>query len=194
LGVEGLERLTACTANRSWLGRFLAAPRRIGAIAPSGPALARAMIAELPLTGTGTILELGPGNGVFTAAMIDRGVAPGRIVAVEYDDGMVAALRRRFPRIRAVRGDAFDRAALQAEAPEGYAAVLSGLPLLNYPKADGSALVRGLLAAMPAGAPFVQFSYGLTPPVAPGPDLFVRRAAIIWRNAPPARVWVYTRR
>jgi phosphatidylethanolamine/phosphatidyl-N-methylethanolamine N-methyltransferase len=180
-------------ANRSWLGRFLAAPRRIGAIAPSGPALARAMIAELPLGGNGMILELGPGNGVFTAALIDHGVAPERIVAVEYDEGMVNALRRRFPRLRAVRGDAFDRAAMQAEAPEGYTAVLSGLPLLNYPKADGSALVRGLLAAMPAGARFVQFSYGLTPPVAPAPDLFVRRAAIVWRNVPPARVWVYTR-
>jgi phosphatidylethanolamine/phosphatidyl-N-methylethanolamine N-methyltransferase len=185
--------VTASTARRSWLGRFLAEPRRIGAIAPSGPALARAMTAELPVTGNGTILELGPGDGVFTAALIDRGVARERIVAVEYDEGMVAALRRRFPGVRAVRGDAFDLAAIAAEAPEGYAAVLSGLPLLNYPKADGSALVRGLLAAMPAGAPFVQFSYGLTPPVPPGPDLSVRRAAVIWYNLPPARIWVYTR-
>lgn len=193
LGMEGVARLTGAIANRSWLARFLAEPRRIGAIAPSGPALARAMIAELPLTGNGTILELGPGDGAFTAALIGHGVAPERIVAIEYDAGMAAALRRRFPGLRAVQGDAFDRAAVLGEAPEGYAAILSGLPLLNYPKAEGAALVHGLLAAMPAGAPFVQFSYGRLPPVAAGPDLLVRRGAAVWRNVPPARIWVYTR-
>jgi len=185
--------LTGALANRSWLGRFLAAPRQIGAIAPSGPALARAMVAQLPRLGDRAVLELGPGGGVFTAAMIDHGVRPDHIVAIEYDEGMAAALRRRCPGVRVTRGDAFDRTLALAQAPEGYGAVLSGLPLLNYPRAEGAALVRGLLAAMPAGAPFIQFSYGLTAPIPPATDLRVRRAAIVWRNLPPARVWVYTR-
>jgi len=175
-----------------WLARFLAAPRRVGAIAPSGPALAGAMIAELP-AGDGTILELGPGGGVFTAAMLDRGIAPERIVAIEYDAAMAAALRRRFPAVRVAQGDAFDTQGVLAHAPEGYAAAISGLPLLNYPRADGRALIAGLLAAMPAGAPFIQFSYGFAPPIAPDGNVAVRHAAFILRNLPPARVWVYTR-
>lgn len=181
-------------ARGRWIGRFLAAPRQIGAIAPSGPALARAMVAEAPVTGHRAILELGPGDGVFTAALIDKGVAPARIVAVEYDPGMASALRQRFPGVRVMCGDAFDREAVLAQAPEGFVAALSGLPLLNFPRDRGERLIRDILAAMPAGAPFVQFSYGLRPPVAPAADLIVRRAAMVWRNLPPARVWIYSRR
>ena len=137
--------MTQEIANRSWLGRFLAAPRQIGSIAPSGPVLARAMVAQLPPLADHAVLELGPGGGVFTAAMIDRGIAPHRIVAVEYDEGMAAALRRRFPGVRVARGDAFDQSAALEQAPEGYGAVLSGLPLLNFPKEKGAALILSLI-------------------------------------------------
>jgi phosphatidylethanolamine/phosphatidyl-N-methylethanolamine N-methyltransferase len=191
--MERRRSLTNDHGERSWLGRFLAAPRQIGAIAPSSRVLARAMIAAVPPPGERAILELGPGGGVFTDALISSGIAPSQIVAIEFDKGMAAALHRRFPGVRVVNGDAFDRASVLAQAPEGYAAAISGLPLLNFPKAQGAALIRGLLDAMPAGAPFVQFSYGLAPPVPPANDLTVHRAAMVWRNLPPARVWVYRR-
>lgn len=184
--------MTDHPAFRPWIGRFLAAPRQVGAIAPSGPALARAMVSQVPPPGGRAILELGPGTGVFTAALLAHGVPADRVVAVEYDPGMAAALRRRLPGVRVACGDAFDTATLLGLAPEGYAAAISGLPLLNFPKDKGEGLIRDVLAAMPAGAPFVQFSYGVRPPIAPGHGLMVRRAGVIWRNLPPARVWVYS--
>lgn len=190
--MERPARLTDRPAFRPWIGRFLAAPRQVGAIAPSGPALARAMVAQVPPPGDRAILELGPGTGVFTAALVAHGIPADRVVAVEYDPGMAAALRRRLPGVRVACGDAFDTATLLDHAPEGYAAAISGLPLLNFPRGMGEGLIRDVLAAMPAGAPFVQFSYGVRPPIAPGHGLAVRRAGVIWRNLPPARVWVYS--
>ena len=41
------------------------------------------------------------------------------------------------------------------------------------------------------GAPLIQFSYGTRAPVVPPPGHSVIRAALIWANIPPARVWVY---
>ena len=69
--------------------------------------------------------------------------------------------------------------------------IVSGIPLLNWPLAARRGLIEDALRRLQPGAPFVQFSYGLTPPM-PATDSFtVRRAAVIWANLPPARVWVY---
>ena len=91
-----------------FLARLAANPRRIGAIAPSGAALARAMAAEVDPVRPGFILELGPGTGAITAALIDRGFAPERIVAIEYEAEFAALVRRRCPGVHVVQGDAFD--------------------------------------------------------------------------------------
>src|SRR5262249_51285739 len=68
-----------------FLGRVVARPVTTGAVAPSGRALSRAMAAQIPEGSEGPILELGPGTGVVTAALIERGIAAERITAVEYD-------------------------------------------------------------------------------------------------------------
>jgi len=68
---------------------------------------------------------------------------------------------------------------------------LSGLPLLNFPIALRRRLVDGALERLAPGAPFVQFSYAPTPRGAAARPFGQHRAAMIWANLPPARVWVY---
>lgn len=167
--------------------RFLARPRRVGAIAPSGAHLARAMAGAADLSGD--VLELGPGTGVFTAALVEHGLPPQRLTLIEYDEDFAAALRARFASVRVIEGDAFAFPALVGGMR--FSSVISGLPLLNYPKEQGRALIA---AALARDASFVQFSYGWSAPV-PAPDgATVTLAARIWRNLPPAAVWVYSLR
>jgi phosphatidylethanolamine/phosphatidyl-N-methylethanolamine N-methyltransferase len=129
---------------------------------------------------------------VVTEALIERGVEPERITAVEYDPEFARTVQRRFPRVHVVRGDAFDLTRTLGNG-EAFAAVVSGLPLLNHPLEKRHALIEGALSKLKPGAPYVQFSYGTRPPITAPAGATVRRAAVIWLNLPPARVWVYRR-
>jgi len=67
----------------------------------------------------------------------------------------------------------------------------AGLPLLNFPVALRHSYMAGLIARLEPGAPVIQFSYGTQAPVSAPPGCVVSRAALVWANIPPARVWVY---
>lgn len=170
--------------------RLVADPGHVGAIAPSSKRLARAMAAEAD-PARGQVLELGPGTGVVTEALIARGFAPEKITAVEFDEHFAMELRSRLPGVNVISGDAFDLARMMGGAR--FAAIASSLPLLNFPLERRRALIADLLGRLGPGAPYMQFSYGLSPPVAPPLGTCVRLAALVWLNLPPARVWVYTR-
>lgn len=172
----------------------LANPGRIGAVVPSGAQLARAMAAQVPAQSALPVLELGPGTGSITRALLERLADPARLVLVEFDAGFHARLAARFPGTRIVRGDAFDlRAALEG-APTRYSAIVSGLPLLNFPVASRQKLLRDCFELLEEGGVFVQFSYGRKPPVAPVEGFWqVRSGDWLAMNMPPARVHVYRR-
>ncbi len=175
-----------------FLARLIARPKHTGAVAPSGPGLTKAMAAQVDAGGTLPILEFGPGTGVVTQALIARGVAPARITAVEYDAEFAARVRERCPGVTVIQGDAFDLdKTLGARAGDTFAAAVSSLPLINFPVEMRDAFICQVFKRLMPGAPFVQFSYRMRPPVAPPPGVTLTRAAIVWLNVPPARVWVY---
>jgi phosphatidylethanolamine/phosphatidyl-N-methylethanolamine N-methyltransferase len=183
---------TSAAQHFHFLKGLLARPKNVGAIAPSSPALSQAIAKQVDPSIEGPVLELGPGTGVVTEALIDRGIAPERITAIEYDPDFAKLVRERFPRVNVVQGDAFDlKKTLGNGNGETFAAVVSGLPLLNHPIERRRALIEGALAKLKPGAPYVQFSYGFEPPIAAPQGSTVKRAAVIWANLPPARVWVY---
>jgi phosphatidylethanolamine/phosphatidyl-N-methylethanolamine N-methyltransferase len=96
--------------------------------------------------------------------------------------------------VRVIRGDAFDFAhTLDLADGARYAAIVSGLPLLNHPVARRHALIESVLARLQPGGPYIQFSYGTKPPIPAPAGASVKRAALILMNLPPARVWVYRR-
>jgi phosphatidylethanolamine/phosphatidyl-N-methylethanolamine N-methyltransferase len=177
-----------------FLRRLFLRPRSIGAIAPSGPALARRIAGQIDPDISGPVLELGPGTGVVTEALIARGIAPDRLIAVEADPDLARLMRERFPRIRVIEGDAFelDRI-LPCKETNLLAGAVSGLPLLNFPPQQRRALITSTLARMPSGRSFVQFSYGFTAPVPADAEIAVENAGLVLANLPPARVWVYRR-
>lgn len=146
------------------------------------------------------VLELGPGTGAITGAILATGIAPSRLFAVEHSAPFCRLLGEKFPGARFLQGDAF---ALQDTlfnhlgdaAPTRFDCVISGLPLLNFPEEMRVHLLRSAFDLLEPGRPFVQFSYGLIPPVPiDSQQVSVTRSRWIVRNVPPARVWVYRRK
>ncbi|WP_196237258.1 class I SAM-dependent methyltransferase, partial [Bradyrhizobium elkanii] len=137
---------------------FVANPRQVSAIAPSGQTLARLMTQEI-VPGAGPVIELGPGTGTFTNALIRRGVPERDLLLVEYGSDFVRLLQERFPRARVLWMDA--RQLSQYEpfmAPA--AAVVSGLPLLPMSPRKVIAILSGAFRHMRDDGTFYQFTYG----------------------------------
>jgi phosphatidylethanolamine/phosphatidyl-N-methylethanolamine N-methyltransferase len=178
-----------------FLRGLVANPRGVGAVAPSSSALGRAVAAQLDIDLPGPILELGPGTGSITREILRRGIRPDRLTVIEFDPEFAKEIAARFGGVHVIQGDAFDLGRLLANRiSQPFAAIVSGIPLLNHSPAKRRALVDGALERLRPGAPLVQFSYGFHAPVAAPPGASVRKAAFVWRNLPPARVWVYRRR
>ena len=174
---------------RSWASR----PLTTGAVSPSGRYLARAMAAAVDPAWPGMVVELGPGTGAVTAALIDRGLPPERLIAIEYNPDFAEHIRARFPGLHVTVGDAYQLTeALKHAGVSEVAAVVSSLPLFTRPPLQRRRLIDQAMAALPPGRPFIQFSYALVPPVPAVSDHWTLDVSgWIVRNLPPARVWTY---
>ena len=174
---------------RSWIEK----PLHMGAVMPSGRLLARTMAHYVDVESDGPVVELGPGTGAITAALLERGIDQKRLVLVEYNPGFCALLRDRYPQAKVVQGDAYRlRDALWNVLGAPASAVVSGLPLVTRPMFTRLRLIRDAFAALSPGAPFVQFTYSMVPPIPKSlPGVSTEASERIWMNLPPARVWVY---
>jgi phosphatidylethanolamine/phosphatidyl-N-methylethanolamine N-methyltransferase len=174
---------------RSWIEK----PLHMGAVMPSGRVLARTMAKYVDIKSTGPVVELGPGTGAITNALIEHGVDQKRLVLVEYNPGFCALLRDRYPQATVVQADAYSlRDSLWDVLGAPASAIVSGLPLVTKPMLTRLKLIRDAFLALAPGAPFVQFTYSVAPPIPKSlPGVSTEASERIWMNLPPARVWVY---
>lgn len=170
-------------------------PKAVGSIVPTSAVTSRRMASVIDTTSGLPVLELGPGTGVVTKAILERGVSPNKLVCVEYSDDFVSHVRRLFPGVNVIQGDAFDLdSTLGSLADQTFDCVVSGIPLLNFPMPERVALIEDLLGRIPAGRPVVQITYGPRSPVAPGRGNYVvEKLDFVVRNIPPAHLWLYRR-
>lgn len=176
---------------QSWFQR----PLTTGAVAPSGRALAKAMAEQVDLARPGPVVELGPGTGAVTEALIARGLDPSRLVLVEFNTEFCHLMSRRYPTATVVHGDAYTLTrTLRHQLAEPAAAVVSSLPLFTKPLLHRLTLLNAAFRLMQPGAPFIQFTYAVVPPIPKDAgDYTATVTRRIWLNVPPARVWVYRR-
>ena len=172
---------------------LLTNPKQVGAVAPSSPALSRLMTSTVEGS-KGPVLEVGAGTGAITRELIQRGVHTDRLVLVERDPTMAAFLRRKFPRVRVLCGDALHSKRLLAAADMGPAGtIISSLPLRNFSRPEQIETLRGMVAALAGDGQLIQFTYAAGCPV-PWRHLGLRaeRLGRVWLNMPPAAVWRFT--
>jgi phosphatidylethanolamine/phosphatidyl-N-methylethanolamine N-methyltransferase len=174
---------------------FACSPRSVGAIAPSGADLANLITSEIN-AGSGPVLELGPGTGVFTKALLERGVSESDLTLIEYGSDFMRLLQVRFPRARVLWMDAAWMGSYNLfEKPLG--AVVSGLPLLNFSAGKVAAILAATFSKLRDGGAFYQFTYGMQCPVPKAQlDELGLKASCMGRvllNVPPASVYRITR-
>lgn len=172
-------------------------PRRVSAVAPSSRTLANAMTAEITPVCC-PVIELGPGTGVFTRALLARGVPEDKLALVEYGPDFARLLQSRFPNVHVLQMDAARLKVVELFGGERVGAVVSGLPLLSMPARQIFAILKGAFWHLRPGAHFYQFTYGLRCPVRrPLLDrlgLTAIRIGGALANMPPAAVYRITRR
>lgn len=175
---------------KSWFEK----PLVIGAVSPSGRALARMMATYADPATPGSVIELGPGTGPVTEALLARGFSPDRLILLEFNEAFVPLLRERFPGVTVVQGDAYAvRTLVGPKLTRPACAIVSSLPLLTKPLGQRVRLLRDCFDLAIPEARFVQFTYTLNPPIPLEAlsGITADGSPRVWWNLPPARVYAY---
>lgn len=176
---------------KGWIDR----PRAVGSIVPTSSFTAHRMASVIDIRSGRPVLELGPGTGVITKAILATGIAPEKLTCVEFSPEFVGHLRANYPGVDLIQGDAFNLDdTLSDKRDTIFDSIISGVPLLNFPVHQRVAYVEDLLGRLPAGRPVVQLTYGPKSPVPPGLGNYtVEHFDFILRNIPPTQLWIYRR-
>lgn len=176
-----------------FLREFMRNPASVGAFCPSSERLADCIAAQVALTAEGWVVELGAGTGVVTAALLRRGVRPERLVVIERSRHLVRHLRKRFPQVRVILGDAGEGPALLPDCAP-LAALVSSLPLRSLGAAQVARVTGAWCGADLPGLCVVQYTYALRASSAwLAAGLALTGGEMVWANLPPARVEVFCR-
>lgn len=181
-----------------FLKQYLRNPFGTGAVAPSGPQLAKLMVAKIAPQPSEIIVELGPGTGSFTRELLAQGVDPANLILVEFNTEFSEYLKGEFPALRIVEGAAQDLPQLlKALGQTSVKKIISGIPLRSMKPSDCRQIARSVAAVLEPGGLFVQFSYFKASPV---PKEVAAEAGLLgecvgsaMNNVPPAFVWRYTK-
>lgn len=178
-----------------FLKELVLRPRQVGAIAPSSRFLAKAMAQWIAPQSDGYVLELGPGTGAVTNALLAHGLPQNHLIAIEKSPLLAGHLRERYPQATIIHGDAMElESLLKVRLPAALPlnVVISSLPLLNFPPECAEAIARGIQSVLAPKGRLVQFSYQI---LRTNPKLLqafrLVNSRVVWRNLPPARVSVY---
>lgn len=179
---------------------FLANWQSVGAIAPSGFALAERMMEVAGVRKASHVLELGPGTGAFTQAIRDAMPMGADYLGIEINAGFAGQLRDRFPgmnfEVAGAQEFDFDRYLL---GKPRFDVIVSGLPWTAFPTSLQQAILSNVLPHLAEGGQFATFAYfGFH--MLPSGRLFrrllsdrlhrVETSPVVWRNLPPAFVYV----
>ena len=176
---------------KGWIDK----PKAVGSIIPTSSVTARRMASVINAASGLPVLEVGPGTGVITRAILGVGIKPENLYAVEYSEDFVRHLRRHYPGVNVIQGDAFDLdKTLGDKSGLVFDTVVSGVPLLNFPVERRIGYLNSLLDRMPAGRPVIQLTYGPLSPIPAGRgDYTVEHFDFVIRNIPPTQLWIYRR-
>lgn len=196
---RGEPRRTPVRERVHFLGAFVRNPLKIGSVAPSSRWLAARMVHDLGLRDARTVVELGPGTGAITGAILDELEAHSLFLAVEYNPAFAMRLARDFPRARVVNDTAERLPELLVEhGREAADCILSSLPFAAFPERLQRRLLDAVARSLQPGGRFVTYAYIPAAWLTGGRRLRHQLAShfervvttpIVWRNVPPAFVY-----
>ena len=173
--------------------RWIANPLKVGALLPSAPALARLTARNVEFGPEDAVIEVGAGTGSITKALVEAGIPPERLFVIEIDTDMCAYLRRQFPHVQVIHGDAGKLADIVPSRWHGnVSTVVSGIPMITLPFAAQQRLIRSWFSILKPGGKMLQYTYSLVSPIPEAKlGLTGRRCGMAFLNVPPASVFAY---
>lgn len=182
--------------NIEFLQAFLKNPGKVGSIKPSSPELAQKMIEGIMPDKNNAVLELGVGTGAITKFLQEIVPDDKSYLGIELDRDLVRLLRRNFPDMQIVRGNAVDTAAIHQRSGIGKIGyVICCLPFVSLPNEVGEQIMLQIDKFMQQGCTFrtFQYAHGYYFPSAIKLREFMRdrygkskRSPLIVKNVPPA--------
>lgn len=152
-----------------FLKRFFDNPNSVGAIAPSSPQLAAAMIKEMcredhvfaPLS----ILEVGAGTGVFTQAIINHLRPEDHLDVIEIEPTFCTLLREKISDKANV--DVHELSILDWKPLKKYDLIISGLPFNAFPSDMVDQILKHYTNLIAPSGRITFFEYSLLPSIKP---------------------------
>ena len=177
---------------KTWIDK----PKALGAVLPTSNATARRMASVIDVGSSDPVLELGPGTGVITKAILARNVDPEELYSFEHTEAFLPKLRSQFPDVNIIHGDAFQLDEALPDMKGGkFDTIISAVPLLNFSVEQRVEFLSDLFERLNPGRPVVQISYGPLSPIPPDQKSYlVEPLDWMLRNIPPARLWVFRKR
>lgn len=164
----------------------------MGAIAPSSQMLAKFMCKHVQIN-DGYVVEIGAGTGRLTQSLLQSGIPEGKLIIVELDLVLYQFLKRRFPNLNVIHGDATQLAhLLPPDVVKNISTIISGIPLINLPSQIVKQLCLSCFEVLKDDGILLQFTYRPTSPI-PAKELGLhkKRLGHVFFNIPPATVWRY---
>jgi phosphatidylethanolamine/phosphatidyl-N-methylethanolamine N-methyltransferase len=204
------DRMPITTSGRGgwvFLREFTRAPLRTASVVPSSRALAVQMVPPMcQAAWVGrhpVVVELGPGTGAFTELIQQIAPRGTRHIGVELNPAMADHLASRFPEVEVITGPASDLPQILGRCGlEGADRIVSGVPWQGFAGPAGGRLISTIAGCLRPGGVYTQFTYSWTRWAPPARrqhrallESFeeVRVLPTVWRNLPPAFVYISTR-
>ena len=173
--------------------RWIANPLKVGALLPSAPALARLVARNVEIGPDDAVIEVGAGTGSITKALVSAGIPRERLFVIEIDADMCTYLRKQFPQVQIIHGDAGRLGEIVPGRWHGkVSTVVSGIPMITLPFEAQQRLIKSWFSITKPGGQMLQYTYSLISPIPEAKlGLSVRRCGMAFLNVPPASVFSY---
>ena len=184
-------RVSQAKETELFFRQWLRSPKSMGAVIPSSRALARAVTEAVRWRPGQYVIELGAGTGAISQGLIDSGLPSEALMMIELDRPLFTYLRRRFPAVRVVNGDATRLVDIvRQQGITQVSTVISGLPRVTMPLAFQRAIIEQSLELLGTDGCLLQYSYSPISPI-PARKLGVEAKLVkfVMRNVPPATIW-----
>jgi phospholipid N-methyltransferase len=147
---------------RSFIKQFFKDRQMVGAVSPSTRFLGERMMENIDFSTAKLIIELGPGNGVFTDILLDRMADDAKLLIFELNDEFYESLNARLDDPRAqLFHESAEFFANHLEEGEKVDVVVSSLPLMVFPEQLRTAVVNNSYEALKPKGQYIQFQYSL---------------------------------
>lgn len=172
---------------------FLRKPEVVGSVIPSSRFLERRIVATCQLSDARCVVELGPGTGGTTRALLTAMPPQGQLLAVDIEPDFVEVLARHDdPRLIARQGSAEDIATLLADNALPAADVMvSGIPFSTIGDEAGRAVIDAVWDNLAPGGRFVAYQFRDRVAQVARPRMGEPIAARELRNIPPMHIYCW---